>query len=44
MRLVTPEKWYIAWWCGAGLVFLVAEFFIVKWAIISAADYLRRFR
>jgi len=42
VTIVTPELWYRAYWTVMGVAFLVALFFVIKAAIVSAALWLRR--
>lgn len=36
MRLVTPERWYIAFWILMGLGFLTGFYLVIKYATLAA--------
>ena len=38
MRLVTPERWYIAFWIILGLLFLYGQYFVLERAIGRRLD------
>jgi hypothetical protein len=39
MRLVTPEKWYVAWWACVWLASMVAIYFVTRYAFRWALDH-----
>ena len=43
MSLVTPERWYIAFWLLMGMGFLAAQYWIIRMAVAAGiADVLGR--
>ena len=42
MSLVTPERWYIAFWLAVGLGALILNAVLTRYAIISALTSLGR--
>ena len=35
MALVTPERWYIAFWVSGGAAFLGLLYFVIRWAVAA---------
>jgi hypothetical protein len=43
MRIVTPERWYIAFWLLMGLGFLACQYWVIRMAVADGvADVLGR--
>lgn len=43
MRIVTPERWYIAFWIAVWLVSMVTLYFVVRKAVAHGnADWIRK--
>jgi hypothetical protein len=42
MSIVTPERWYQLFWIGVGIVGLLANAWLTRWAVLSALEAVKR--